>query len=134
MIKPSLTFTLDRRVQVEGQEPIRLAVTLNAWTTREQADVDEQQVKTALAKASAQISAEVFGDVLPQLKESCGDCRFWQPDHSDSGDSDGAYRSERGSCLRHSPVRSESGAAPAWPVVYDTHWCGDFARGERPTP
>lgn len=128
MTKPSLTFTLDRQLQTEGQEPIRLALTMNAWTSREQADVDEQQVKTALAKASAQISAEVFGDVLPQVKESCGDCRFWEPDY------DGSDRANRGSCLRHAPVRSESGAAPAWPVVYDTHWCGDFARGERPTP
>lgn len=121
MTKPSLTFTLDRQLQTEGQEPIRLAVTLNAWTSREQADVDENDVKQALAKASAQISADVFGD--PQLKESCGDCRFWRV-------LDEQLLLERftppeympGTCHRH---------APPFGHVRNTDWCGDFERAAK---
>lgn len=115
MIKSSLTFTLDRQLQPEGQEPIRLALTLNAWTSREQADVDEQDVKTALAKASAQISADVFGDVLPQVKESCGDCRFF--DRRQDPDDD--------LCRRHPP---HDVAGPGWPAVTESDWCGEYER------
>ena len=33
-----------------------------------------------------------------------------------------------GQCRRHAPVERDYSAKPVWPTVYETEWCGDYAR------
>lgn len=116
-MKPTLTFTLDRTVQ-SGDPPMRFAVTLNAWTSREQADVDADVVKRCLSSAADQIGVEVFGDTIAApLQERCEFCKFFDRIHPTAGE---------GLCRRHAPTEAD-----AWAEVQLTDWCGDFERAQR---
>lgn len=125
-MKPNLVFTAERRIEQHGREPIRLAVTMQAWTDREVAEgLDNAQIQAALTKAGQQISADLFGDGLPiaQEPESCKSCRFW------------AAQFERrdfatNNCRRHAPrlIEGPTTRFNEWPRTMSTVWCGDYQR------
>lgn len=116
-MKPDITLTLDRKVERPAEDPIRLAVTLNVWASREQADIEDAAIKAALAKASTQLAADLFGREPAPPVPRCGDCRFLgrAVDHS-------------GECRRHAPVVLANDVDRCPSVSLD-FWCGEFQPG-----
>lgn len=103
--KPNIVLTLDRTVN--GQKPVRLAVTLNVWASQDDVDTfSEEDVKDALSAASSVIEAKLLTLFVPPAP-ACERCQF--------------FESLNGHCRRHPPKPGYG-----WQRVDADKWCGEF--------
>jgi hypothetical protein len=73
-------------------------------------EIEDAEIKQALAKAIALIEADLFGTELPA--EKCETCRFF------------AHRE----CRRRSPRQQQQVGEPRWPMTHAHDWCGEYER------